>query len=267
MDYLNDGHPRSGNDLEVDGLWLMPITKSPSYHKYDVVDYYQVDPQYGTLEDFRRLIREAHKRGIKVIIDLVVNHTSNQHPWFVSASKDKNSPYRDYYIWADAETDIHEKVPWGQPVWHETYPGSGDYYYGLFWSGMPELNYDNPRVREEIIKIGKFWLKQGADGFRLDAAKYIYPDTLEAKNHEWWSQFRREMQKVKPNVYLVGEVWDAKERVAPYYGELDTLFNFDLSDRILQSLQQAQDAGIAALAAETGRMYVTSIPVPSTRHF
>ncbi|MBN2909981.1 DUF3459 domain-containing protein [Polycladomyces sp. WAk] len=260
LDYLNDGRPDAGKDLEVDGLWLMPITKSPSYHKYDVVDYYQVDPQYGTLKDFRRLVGEAHKRGIKVIMDLVVNHTSNQHPWFVSASRDKNSPYRDYYIWADENTDIHEKGPWGQPVWHETYPGSGDYYYGLFWSGMPDLNYDNPRVREEIIKIGKFWLKQGADGFRLDAAKHIYPDEQEAKNHEWWSQFRREMQKVKSNVYLVGEVWDAKERVAPYYAELDSLFNFDLSGRILQSLQQGQDAGIAALAAETGRMYAEVNP-------
>ncbi|GGE20966.1 alpha-amylase [Marinithermofilum abyssi] len=260
MNYLNDNNPYTKRDLNINGLWLMPITKSPSYHKYDVTDYYQVDPQYGTLKDFRAMVKKAHQHGVKVIMDLVVNHTSNQHPWFQSAMKDKNSPYRDYYIWADKNTDIHEKGPWGQPVWHETYPGSGDYYYGLFWSGMPDLNYDNPKVREEIKKVGKFWLKQGADGFRLDAAKHIYDEKDVDKNLQWWNEFKTAMKQEKPDVYLVSEVWSNFTQVAPYYRELDTMFNFDLADKILQSAKSESDQGIASFSETTYKAFKEANP-------
>ncbi|WP_410514927.1 alpha-amylase family glycosyl hydrolase [Paenibacillus sp. BR2-3] len=253
LDYLNDGNPHTKKDLGVDSLWLMPVSPSPSYHKYDTTDFYSVDPQYGSVEDFRRLTKEAHKRGMKVTIDLALNHTSNQHPWFQDASKDKNSPHRDYYIWADADTDLNEKGPWGQQVWYETYPGSGDYYYALFIDFMPDLNFENPKVREEMTKVGKYWLNQGADGFRLDAAMHIYEDI--DKNVAWWDEFKKGLQQLKPDAYLVGEVWDRPNQVAPYYKPLDSAFNFDLSEKILDAVQNGADNGLASFAAQTLELY------------
>ena len=123
LDYLNDGNSKTNNDLQVNGVWMMPINPSPSYHKYDVTDYYNIDSQYGSLEDFQKLTKEAHKRHVKVVMDLVINHTSSAHPWFIDALENKNSKYRDYYIWADKNTDLNEKGPWGQQVWHKASNG------------------------------------------------------------------------------------------------------------------------------------------------
>ncbi|MBE9472169.1 MAG: alpha-amylase, partial [Chloroflexi bacterium] len=163
LDYLNDGDPATTDDLGVTGLWLMPISQSPSYHGYDVADYLTVDDEYGTNEDFRRLMEEAHKRDIRVIVDLVLNHTSSQHPWFQSARDDVDSPYRDFYVWSEENPGY--KSPWGGQVWHRT---SSGYYYGIFWEGMPDLNYDNPAVTTEMEEVIRFWLEDmGADGFRL----------------------------------------------------------------------------------------------------
>ncbi|WP_121612603.1 alpha-amylase family glycosyl hydrolase [Mesobacillus foraminis] len=262
LDYLNDGNPHNKKDLQVNGMWLMPINPSPSYHKYDVTDYYSIDPEYGTLKDFKNLTKEADQRAVKVLMDLVVNHTSSEHPWFEEASKDPNSPFRDYYIWSDETTDLNEKGSWGQQVWHKNPNGDG-YFYGTFWSGMPDLNFDNPKVREEIIKIGKFWLNQGADGFRLDAALHIFkgetPEGAE-KNIEWWNEFRDAMKQTNPDAYLVGEVWDQPEVVAPYYQSLDSLFNFDLAGKIINSLKQGEDQGIAQAASATDELYKTFNP-------
>ena len=188
LDYLNDGDPTTTSDLGVTGIWLMPIMASPSYHGYDVTDYYQVNPEYGTNEDFKRLIEEAHKRGIRVIIDLVLNHTSAEHPWFIE-SQDPNSPKRDWYVWSDEE-------PQGKG-WH---PGkNGGYYYGYFGEHMPDLNYKNPAVTEEMQKVVRFWLEEmGADGFRLDAVKYLYEDGKRIEHtpatHEWLKGFPQVLQ-------------------------------------------------------------------------
>ncbi|MEI4829905.1 alpha-amylase family glycosyl hydrolase [Bacillus sp. FJAT-53711] len=261
LDYLNDGDPKTNNDLQINGIWMMPINTSPSYHKYDVTDYYNIDPQYGSLQDFRELTTEAHKRNVKIVMDLVINHTSSEHPWFVDALKNKNSKYRDYYIWADKNTDLNEKGPWGQQVWHKA--SNGEYFYATFWEGMPDLNYDNPKVREEMIKIGKFWLKQGADGFRLDAAMHIFKgQTSEGakKNIEWWNEFRDAMRETNPNTYLVGEVWDQPEVVAPYYQSLDSTFNFDLAYKIVNSVKNGTDQGVAAAAVATDELYKTYNP-------
>ncbi len=144
----------------------MPIFPSPSYHGYDVTDYYSVNPQYGTLDDLKHLVSEAHKRGIRIILDLVINHTSDQNPWFKAAKKDPNSPYRDWYIWS--KTNPGYKGPWNETVWHSSTSG---FYYGIFEPFMPDLNYNNPEVTAEITKVYSFWLKDvGIDGFRLDAA-------------------------------------------------------------------------------------------------
>jgi glycosidase len=248
LNYLNDGNPKTNQDLGVNGIWLMPITASPSYHKYDVTDYYKVDPQYGNMDDLHKLVKEAHKRGIKVIMDLVINHTSSDHPWFQAASKDLNSKYHNYYVWANQNTDLNEKGSWGQQVWYKNPNGPG-YFYSTFWSGMPDLNYDNPDVRKEMINVGKFWLKQGVDGFRLDAAMHIYPGQTQegaAKNYQWWQEFQSAMKTENPNVYLAGEVWDKTETIAPYFKSIDSLFNFNIGSKIIDSINSGTDQGVAS---------------------
>jgi alpha-amylase len=236
LDYLKE--------LGVEGIWLMPINPSPSYHGYDVTDYYGIDPKYGTLEDFKTFIQEAHTRDIKVIMDLVVNHSSSEHPWFKDALSSKDSPYRDWYIWADDNTNIFERGEWNQQVWH----GSGDNrYYGVFWEGMPDLNFNNPEVRKQYIDIGQFWLDEvGVDGFRLDAAKHIF-SKKEEENHAWWQEFRAAMQEVQEDVFLVGEVWAPATVVGPYLKDgLHSAFNFDLSSKIISAAQSESDTGIAS---------------------
>ncbi|MDN3203370.1 alpha-amylase family glycosyl hydrolase [Algoriphagus sp. C2-7] len=231
------------SELGAEAIWFMPIMESPTYHKYDVTDYKSVHPDYGSMEDFKRLLEEAHKRDIKIVIDMIINHTSNQHPWFLESKKSRDNPYRDYYVWAQKDTiaDFLDKKVITLDSdnirqWHD--PGLGeDYYYGFFWGGMPDLNFDNPKVREEIYEIGRFWLEEvGVDGFRLDAAKHIFPDDRPLDNHEFWKEFRAKMEEIKPDVYLVGEVYDKKEVVAPYLPGLPALFNFDFHYTLLDAL-------------------------------
>lgn len=235
LDYLQE--------LGVGAVWLMPIMPSPSYHKYDVTDYVNVHPDYGTLEDFKHMVDEAHKHNIKIVIDFIINHTGSDHPWFQEARKGPDNPYRDYYIWAKKDSIRNQLAKKTITLdsdnitqWHAV---DGDttkeHFYGFFYSGMPDLNFDNPRVREEVYKAGKFWLTEmNVDGFRLDAARHIYPDVRAADNHAFWIEFRNKMQEAKPDVYLVGEVWADSKTVAPYLKGLPALFNFDLGYAITQ---------------------------------
>lgn len=253
LDYLNDGNPDTDTDLGIDGIWLMPILESPSYHGYDVTDYYKIDPDYGTMEDLKRLLDEAHKRGIKVIMDLVVNHTSTEHPWFKDSASGPDAKYRNWYTWA---SDREEGAkPLSGAVNGEAWHSNGkDDYLGIFWSGMPDLNFDNPKVREELIKIGQYWLEQGLDGFRIDAAKHIYGDfsttvdsqEIQDKNKQWWQEFRRGLNEVKPDAYLVGEVWDTVAIVAPYFDNaFDSAFNFDLSNILISAAGNESNPDLA----------------------
>ncbi len=214
--------------LGITGIWITPIHPSPTYHKYDVIDYMDIDPEYGTMEDYKQLIAEAHKREIKILLDLVVNHTSSIHPWFIEACHN-NPTYRNYYVW-DTITQKNG--------WHSNPLNPSDRYYGFFWEGMPDLNFDNKKVREEIKKVGRFWLKDiGVDGFRLDAAQHIYEATDLDKNNAWWTEFRKDMQQVKPDMILLGEVWNKNAMVATYLkSSMDACFNFDLSGAIVQSI-------------------------------
>ncbi len=240
LDYLHD--------LGIEAIWLTPIQPSPSYHKYDVVDYYSIEPEYGTLDDFNRLLFEAHTRGIKVIMDLVINHTSVQHPWFQESMKGKDNPYRNYYNWKSPEEiealgiATREATPdtWERKPWHEA-AGNTEKYYGLFWKGMPDLNCDYPPVRQAIYEIGRYWLQMGVNGFRLDAARHIYPEWEEYKNYDFWVEFRTEMQKANPSVYLVGEVWTAADKIAPYFRGLTANFNFDLSLALQKIIAEERD--------------------------
>lgn len=231
LDYLKD--------LGINGIWLTPINVSPSYHKYDIVNYMDIDPEYGTVADVKKLLEEAHKRGMHVLMDLVVNHTSQLNPWFIESQKGKGNPYRDYYLWSDKDQKKDPKNWW--PVDKKKgEPSDTIRYYGYFGSNMPDLNYDNPKVREEIIKIGNFWVKEvGVDGFRLDAAQHIYFEDEHDKSRLWWQQFRAEMEKTNKNFFMVGEVWNVDSIVAPYLKKgLHSVFNFDLAGTIIKSLKE-----------------------------
>jgi glycosidase len=242
LDYLNDGDPSTDSDLGVDAIWMLPITESPSYHGYDTLNYERVERDYGTEEDFDRLLEEAHRRGIKVIMDLVLNHSSVWHPWFVQASQSVDDTYHDWYVWR--EEDPGWTQPWSSSgTWHLS-QRLGLHYYGLFWGGMPDLNFENPDVRAEMIGVAKRWLDRGVDGFRLDASRYMIEGGVEVDaadsdaTHDWWEEFAREVRRAHPDTFLVGENWTTVENVAPYYGdapftELDMNFNFDLAAAIV----------------------------------
>lgn len=265
LDYLNDGNPDTSDDLGIGGIWLMPINPSPSYHGYDVTNYREINPDYGTMEDFEAFINEAHKRGIKVIMDLVVNHTSNQHPWFTESAKDKNSQYRDWYVWAEDNNRSlggTSAAGSGNP-WH-TPEGQEEHYLGTFWGGMPDLNFDNQEVRDEMKNIGKFWLDKGLDGFRVDAAKHIYEDLLTDKsqattdkNVSWWQEFRSSLMLTNPNTYLVSEVWvKGAVTVASYLNKaFDSSFNFNLAESIIQSAKVERDTNIGFTLERTYKLY------------
>ncbi|MBN8651770.1 MAG: alpha-amylase [Cytophagales bacterium] len=242
LDYLKE--------LGVGGIWLMPIMPSPTYHKYDVADYKAVDPEYGTVEDFKKLVAEAHKRGIRILVDLILNHSGSGHPWFQEAIKGKDNPYRDYYVWAKKDSirsQLSKKTTSldsdNITQWHAVNGDTvSEHYYGFFWGGMPDMNFDNPKVRQEFVDIGKYWLEEmQVDGFRLDAAKHIYPTDRAEDNHAFWVWFRDEMQKIKPDVYLVGEVWSGANEVAPYLKGLPALFNFDMGYAITAAVRAGQD--------------------------
>ncbi len=238
MDYLNDGDPASGVSLGVEGLWLTPVFLSPSYHKYDVTDYYTIDPDFGTTEDLKELIALCHERGVRIILDLPVNHTGREHRWFryfTFAQKvhDPKHDYYDFYVWAGDDS-----VPAGRSFTHLT--GTGISYESNFAASMPELNFDNEKVREAVLDIAEYYLGLGVDGFRFDAAKYIYYGET-AKSVAFWQWYTDEIRKIKPDAYLVGEVWDS-DGVTESYSVCMDCFDFTLS----------QAGGLIAETAKAG---------------
>lgn len=210
-------------ELGYDAIWLMPIMPSTTYHKYDVIDYYDIDPQYGTMKDFEELIKECDKRDIKVLIELMLNHSSSENEWFKEAVKAINngseSKYTEYYHFVD------------------TMPSTGKYsnkglnkgfYECQFVEFMPDLNFDSELVREEFKNIAKFWIDKGVDGFRLDAIKHVYEGDNE-KNIELCKWFNEYCHSLNENMYIVGEVWDTESTYLPYYaGDFTSLFNFKI---------------------------------------
>lgn len=235
LDYLNDGDPNSGKSLGIQGIWLMPIMKSPSYHKYDVIDYKSIDPKYGDFDDFERLVSMAKQRDVDIIIDLVLNHTSTSHEWFKFAkeavsSGDFDNKYANYYTLVKEEDKDKGKV---------YYPFVNGYFYeGNFSDQMPELNMDSQDVRREIIDIIKFWFDKGVQGFRLDAAKYVYLNDLD-KNLEFWNWFMSEVKKIKIDAYVVAENWSSDIQILPYY---EPFSNFDFG--------MSQSEGAIAITAK-----------------
>lgn len=253
LDYLNDGNESTTSDLGVDAVWLMPIYASPSYHGYDVTDYRAVNPQYGTLADFDAFVAAAHQRGIRVLLDFVVNHSSDRHPWFIDASGGPSSPRRDHYVWKDTD-----------PGWRRNngsspfYQRGGAYYYAFFCDCMPDLNLANEAVVTELEGSMKFWLARGVDGFRLDAVRYLYESSTgvlldQPENHEYLRRLRAALAADYPDTILVAEAWGPLEVQATYTGddnEAHLAFSFDLAQAIVRT---AQSGGAAQVNGVLGR--------------
>jgi alpha-amylase len=244
LDYVNDGNPNSAADLGASCIWLMPISRSMSYHGYDVVDYYHVDPRYGTDEDFRRLVREAHRRGIRVIVDFVPNHSGSANPYFQSA------------LQKPAQTG-----PWGQQAWHKS-PVRDEYYYGVFWHEMPDLNYQTPAVLNEMKKVTRHWLTDmGADGFRFDAIPYLVEEGSALKHsrgtHDVLRQLATEIRRVAPASFTIGEMADGSARIlSTYYpDQLDAYFAFDVAAGTLQAARTGAAAPFLNAVRETDSLF------------
>jgi alpha-amylase len=241
LDYLNDGNPETTDDLGITGIWLMPIMEAESYHGYDTLDYRTVEQDYGTNEDFQQLMEEAHARGIRIVIDLVLNHTSDVHPWF-QASVAGDETYSDWYVWEDENPGY--LGPWGQNVWYSN-AARDAFYYAVFWSRMPDLNHENPAVTEEIYDIGRFWIEEmGADGFRLDAIRYLTEPVINDRpiladapdNRAYLAEFSAYIHSIKPDAYLVGEVLlETPNTIARYTNEnaVDQAWDFALASSII----------------------------------
>ena len=233
-------------DLGADCLWLMPIAQSPSYHGYDVTNYYQVNREYGSNEDFRRFMAEAHRRGIRVVVDLVLNHMSSEHPYFRSALLDRESPYRDWFLWSPAQ---RQSRGWSVPTWHKA-EERDEYYYGLFWRGMPDLNLANPAVTAEWKKVARYWLTEmDVDGFRLDAVGLFFENGDDPRNgpgtHPWLRDYAAYIRGVKPGSFTVGEVWDSVESMRAYYpDQLDAYFAFPLADAVIDAARKGSSRSL-----------------------
>ncbi len=225
--------------LGANCIWLMPINQSPSYHGYDYTDFYTVNKDYGTNDDFKKMVQEAHNRGIYILMDLVINHTSDQHPWFLEAASNPNSPKRNWYIWN--ETQPQYRGPWGDQAW---WPKNGQYYYGIFGSTQPDLNFRNPEVTKEIYNVTRFWLQDmGVDGFRMDAIKHLIEDQRKQENtpetKAWLRDWRKYYKSIKPDAWTVGEINQAggSDELQGYWpDQLDSYFEFGVAEGIVRSV-------------------------------
>ena len=258
LDYLNDGDDNTDSDLGINQIWLMPISPSPTYHKYDVTDYTEIDPEYGTMDDFDAFVDACHSRGVHVIIDFVMNHSSNKHPWFTTACKYlkelpseaepdlEECPYVDYYHFSRERKDGYAKLE-----------GTDWYYEARFWEGMPDLNLQSEAVRSEFDAITTFWLDHGVDGFRLDAVTSYETGDPETTTEEL-TWFNNMVKSKSPNCYIVGEAWTNRKGYAPFYASgVDSFFDFSFADsngniaKVIRGEGTAADFAQSQINAET----------------
>ena len=250
--------------LGVDAIWLLPVMPSPLHDDgYDVSDFYGIHEDYGTLEDFRLLVEEAHKRELKVIAELIMNHTSSQHPWFQESRSSKDNPKRDWYVWSDRD----DKYQGTRVIFIDTEASNwtrdeitGEYYWHRFFSHQPDLNYDNFEVQEEMKKVIKFWLDLGVDGFRMDAIPYLFeregtnneniPET-----HAFLKEIRSYVDSLKPDCFLLGEVNQWPEDTLPYFGdgtdEMPLLFHFPVMPRLYKAVAEGKRDGVVWIMNHT----------------
>ena len=252
-------------DMGFNGIWLMPVTKGTSYHKYDVEDYYDVDPQFGNLDDMKKLVSEAHARGIDIIIDLVVNHSSSSHPWFKAACEylvshgQPGGPYGEYYNFSQTQKQGYQRVP-----------GSAWYYECQFTGTMPDLNLDSPALRSEVESIMRFWLSDvDVDGFRLDAVTSFYTNSTQ-KSIEFLSFLNTTAKAIKSDCYIVGEAWLGNNTaVREYYASgIDSFFCFPLAmgtgrvADVLKDIRSTPGKTLGELMTELDQVYDTGILAP-----
>jgi alpha-amylase len=256
LDYLNDGDPATTTDLGVTGIWLMPVAEAASYHGYDVTDYAAVERDYGDRAAIRRFIESAHERGVAVIVDFVINHTSREHPWFRDALD--RGPHRDWYSWSDENP--HWPAVAGPSPWHES--PNGDFFYGAFWDGMPDLNLRNAEVTAEIRRIAEIWLDEiGVDGFRIDAAKHLIevgPDEQlnTSETLAWLQDFTTAVHEDHPDALVIGEVWDVARTAGGYVpASSDLTFDFGMADAVISALQNGRTPPISTALGETTRFW------------
>ena len=255
LDYVNDGDDATGSDLGARCIWLMPIDPSPSYHGYDVTDYYGVNPVYGTEQDFRDLMAAAHRRGIHVLVDLVLNHTSSQHPWFKDALLHPDSPYRSWYLWSDSQGAPNE---WGGYNWHRS-PVRDEYYYGFFSSEMPDLNWASPDVMREMEHVADFWLRDmGVDGFRLDAVRHLMEEDGHTANvpgtHRVLREYEAHVREVSPRSFTIGEVFDSTDVLLSYYpDQLDAYFAFQVANALIAAVNGGRAGNLTASVMDLQR--------------
>ena len=247
----------------VNCVWILPIYPSPLKDDgYDIADYYDVHPDYGTIEDFKHLVQAAHERGLKVIADLVLNHTSDQHPWFQAARSDPNSKYHDYYVWSDT----NDKYSDARIIFLDTEESNwtydekaGQYFWHRFYSSQPDLNYDNPDVREEMLNVMKFWLDLGIDGFRADAVPYLIErEGTNCENlpetHEILKSIRAYLDANYEDKILLAEANQWPKDVRPYFGDGDEFnmgFHFPVMPRIYMAIKQGDATPIRWIMAQT----------------
>ncbi len=250
-------------DLGVTAIWLLPIYRSPLKDDgYDISDYYSLLPAYGTLDDFEEFVEAAHRRGIHVVTELVINHTSDQHPWFQAARSDPSSPYRDYYVWSDTDDRykdariIFTDTEMSNWAWD---PIAKKYYWHRFFSAQPDLNFDNPAVREEVLNILRFWLDKGVDGLRLDAVPYLFErEGTSCENlpetHAYLRELRAEIDRSYSNRMLLAEANQWPPDVLPYFGDGDEChmaYHFPLMPRIYMALRREARTPIVEILART----------------
>jgi maltose alpha-D-glucosyltransferase/alpha-amylase len=255
LDYLQD--------LGVDCLWLLPIYPSPLKDDgYDIADYYNVLETYGNLEDFKTLLKEVHARGMRLIADLVLNHTSDQHPWFQAARSDPASPYRNYYVWSDTDQKYKEAriifldTEASNWTWDEK---AGQYYWHRFYASQPDLNFDNPAVQEEMFNIARFWLDMGIDGFRADAVPYLIErEGTNCENlpetHAYLKRLRQFIDENYPGRILLCEANQWPADVRPYFGDGDEFqmgFHFPVMPRIYMALKKEDKSDLVWILERT----------------
>ena len=250
VDYLSE-------TLDVDCIWLNPFNPSPSYHKYNVTDYYGIDSEFGTMEDFDHFLDTMHEHDIVVLMDLVINHTDFNHPWF-QASREGDEQYRDWYVWHDFDTSDVE-----YPSMDGWYRYGDSYYFASFWDRMPELNFQHNPVREEIKAIATYWLELGIDGFRIDAARHIhdrneYPTGTDfrQKNIDWFLEFNDHIKSVNEDAIMLSEIWlNSSAVIGRYYEGMDTTFNFQTAENILDAVRSTRENSLVADLVEARENY------------
>ncbi len=249
--------------LGVDCLWLLPMYPSPLMDGgYDISDFTGIHPDFGNLDDFILFLAEAHRRGLRVIVDLVMNHTSDQHPWFQAARRDRHSPYRNYYVWSDTD----QKYSRARIIFLDTEPSNwtwddlaGQYYWHRFYACQPDLNYDNPDVRREMLGVVKFWLDLGVDGFRADAVPYLFErEGTDCENlpetHAFLKELRSFVEAHYPGRILLCEANQWPEQVRAYFGQGDEFhmgFHFPVMPRLFMALRQGDRSPLVWITQRT----------------